>query len=117
MTSHQKIHNEHCIIAKAQLFKAGLSQSDVVHGTWEKVNRVDAGAGSKTVKFEIKGTNQYIDLPNTQLELKLKLTKADGNNLDPDTEIAPVNLIGSTIFSKIIFFLKTNLFYLNKIMI
>ena len=101
MLSQEKTKDDRCTLFKTQLFKPDLYQNDVLGSSWEKVNRKDSGIGSTSLQFEIKGTDQYIDLASTILELDLTITKRDGTNLDADAEIALLNLPGSSIFKQL----------------
>jgi len=101
MLSQEKTKDDRCTLFKTQLFKPDLYQNDVLGSSWEKVNRKDSGIGSTSLQFEIKGTDQYIDLASTILELDLTITKRDGTNLDADAEIALLNLPDSSIFKQL----------------
>ena len=55
-----------------------------------------------TLEFKIPATTDiYRDLSNTFLMLKVKLTKADGTNLDDAAPIAPTNLFAHSLFSNV----------------
>ena len=43
----------------------------------------------------------YIHLSQTRLFLQIKVTKANGTNLDANTNVAPINLIGNSLFKSI----------------
>jgi hypothetical protein len=45
--------------------------------------------------------DQYIDLGRTLLRVKLKVTKADGSNLDEDAKVSTVNLLLHSLFSQV----------------
>ena len=90
-----------CSLAKTQLFASAFYQNEITEGSWDVINRVEGGQGSKELKFEISGTQQYIDLSNCYLFLKLKITQADGTNLAADTQVAPLPYIGGTMFNQL----------------
>ena len=46
-----------------------------------------------------------IDLPHTLLEIRLKITKDTGENIDADADVAPSNYIGGTMFNQLKVFL------------
>ena len=83
-----------CSLAKTQLFSSAFYQNEITEGSWDLISRVEGGQGSKELKFEISGTQQYIDLSNCYLFLKLKITQTDGIHLAKDTQVAPVLYIG-----------------------
>ena len=55
------------------------------------------------IDFIIPGTgSKYLDINNTQLYIKAKLTKADGSDCDEDDDkVAPVNLLLHSMFSQV----------------
>ena len=55
-----------------------------------------------SIAFDVTGDpNVYRDLSNSYLEVKCKITKQDGGNLDNDTAVAPVNLLLHSLFSHV----------------
>ena len=108
MTNHQETHSDLCTLDRIDLLKNALYQNDITTSSWVKINRVDAGAGSTNLQFKIEGTAHYLDLQSSVLELDLKITKKNGDQLDADTEVALVNLPGSSIFTRQIVSIKDN---------
>ena len=54
------------------------------------------------IEFEVKGAgNLYLDLNNSKLEIKCKITNLDGTDIANDTAIGPVNLTLHSLFSSI----------------
>lgn len=52
--------------------------------------------------FDVKPTpNEYIDLSRSLVQLSIKITQANGNNLPADVPVAPINLISHTMFNSI----------------
>ena len=60
---------------------------------------------SNEVPIELRITSSnsldYIDLYNSQLYVKLKLTKADNSNLDGSSKVGPANLFLQSLFSAV----------------
>ena len=53
------------------------------------------------IEFTVKGTNDlYLDLNNSRLIVLVKITKADGTNIDANTA-APINLTLHSMFREI----------------
>jgi len=51
------------------------------------------------IKFLISGdSNNYLDLSSRYLLLEVKITKAHGTDLDAQSDAAPINLLGHTLF-------------------
>lgn len=55
------------------------------------------------LEFKIAASNtlDYIDLASSQLYVKLKVTKADGKDLDSSSKVGPVNLFLQSLFSTV----------------
>ena len=54
------------------------------------------------IEFAISGaTTEYLDLSNTYLHVRAKVTKPDGSNLDAGTDVAPVNYWLHALFSQV----------------
>ena len=53
------------------------------------------------IEFTVKGANDlYLDLNNSRLHVLVKITKADGTNIDANTA-APINLTLHSMFREI----------------
>ena len=86
------------------LFSVPPTQTVIERGSWEKVNPI-AGL-SQPFEFEISGTgDQYIDLEETQLYVKFKITKRNGASLvhvgDNKDYVGPVNYTLHSLFKQI----------------
>ena len=54
------------------------------------------------IKFSVSGDSQYYtDLNASYLYLEVKVCKAAGSNLDADTAVGPINLLGHTLFQQV----------------
>ena len=55
------------------------------------------------LEFRIAASNtlDYLDLSGSQIYVKLKVTKADGSNLDASYKVGPVNLFLQSLFSTV----------------
>ena len=54
------------------------------------------------LEFVIPGTgSKYVDINNTQLYIKAKITKSDGSNCAEADKVAPVNLLLHSMFSQV----------------
>jgi hypothetical protein len=63
--------------------------------------------GGSFLEFEVNGTGEdYLDLNNTYLHLKAKITQPNGNNLPDDEATAPVNYFLHSLFSQIDIYLN-----------
>ena len=89
---------------KLNIFKPPVYQNQIISSAWETIERVDV-ANSGKLSFHIKGNSHMIDLPHTLLCLTLKITKDTGANIDANSEVAPSNYIGGTMFNQLKVFL------------
>lgn len=98
------IHDQscECTLSQLDLFTIPATQTSVLAGTWTEFYPV-ASLNSDTapLEFNINGSDEYIDLSNTMLQLKVKITKADGSNLDAGEEVGPVNAFLHSLFSQV----------------
>lgn len=54
------------------------------------------------LQFDIKGAGtDYLDPSDIYLKLKVKITKADGKNIESTNAVAPINDIGNAMFSNV----------------
>ena len=58
--------------------------------------------GDQPLIFELPPRpNQYYDLDNSHFHIKVKITKADGTDLDADTNVGPINLLPHTMWRSV----------------
>lgn len=100
------IHPHSCECSKSEmdLFSVPPTQTVIEYGSWEKVNPI-AGL-SQPFEFEVSGTgDQYLDLEETQLYVKFKVTKRTGASLvhvgDNKDYVGPVNYTLHSLFKQI----------------
>lgn len=88
-----KLHSDSddSVLSQLDLFATPFTQTSVISGDWEEIGPIrDSTQGP--VEFEVEGNeDQYLDLQNSILLVKAKVTKADGSALDAD--IANVSVV------------------------
>ena len=96
--------NEGCFQDELDLFSPPVYQTAVEEGSWDKIAPLP-GYNSNTVEFHYSGTDEYPDLEQTYLYLKVSIRKRTATQTDqnatPITEndkIAPVNNFMHSIF-------------------
>ena len=63
-----------------------------------------------SVDFFVPGqTEEYIDLQNTKLETRFKITRENGNNLGADDVVAPVNDIYNSMWGNMELYMNDRL--------
>ena len=85
------------------LFKKTILQTSIVDGSWLEVRPINSIEETAPVDFHIDGTSEdFVDLSETFLKVKLRITSADGENgYAQDDMVAPVNLILQSMWSKL----------------
>ena len=91
-----------CAKSELDLFAVPPTQTSVEHGQWIQHHPIASVTDNGPIEFFISGSgDEYIDLANTQLYVRAKITKADGSNLDANVAVAPANLWLHTMFSQL----------------
>ena len=98
------LHEKSCesVHTGLYLFAIPPTQTAVQDGLWVEYHPLATMAPSAPVEFSISGaTSDYLDLSNTFLHLKTKITNPDGTNLADDAAVAPVNYWLHSLFSQV----------------
>jgi len=91
------------------LFDPPMSQVSMERSAWVDVYPLATLDGGP-VEFLISGTqDDYLDLNDTILYVKLKITKADGSNLDAAGKVYLANLTLSSLFADVSLFLNEHM--------
>ena len=105
------IHEQSCDCVKSELdlFSVPMTQTSVEQGRFIEygpISSIDNGP----IEFKISGSEtEYIDLMNTYVFVKVKVTTPAGANIAADDEVAPVNLLLHSLFSQVDMFLGDSL--------
>lgn len=88
--------------SELELFSNHPTQASIEEGMHVEHIPTSSVQDDSPIKFFVSGdSNYYMDLKSSYLHLEVKITKADGSNIDDDAEVAPINLIGQTLFQQI----------------
>ncbi|XP_073673531.1 uncharacterized protein F54H12.2-like [Garra rufa] len=91
-----------CIKSELDLFTVPLTQTVIEKNNYLEVPPLSAISDSSPLEFFIAGTGEdYIDLNNTLLFLRLKITKPNGDNIPDPAKVVLINYPGATIFSQV----------------
>jgi len=105
--------NEHsceCLSSELDIFSlpptlTSMETSDYVE--YHPITSITAGA---PIEFDITGNGQdYIDLSNSLLYVRAKVTNAQGADLAADAAVGPINLLLHSMFSQIVISLNGTL--------
>lgn len=96
---HQK--SSECALSELDLFSAPMTQLSIEDKKYQECQPLSALNDNAPIEFFIPGDGEkYLDLNDTLLHLRVKITAKDGTNIAPDTPIGLVNYPLNTIFSQ-----------------
>ncbi|XP_016403936.1 uncharacterized protein F54H12.2-like [Sinocyclocheilus rhinocerous] len=91
-----------CIKSELDLFTVPLTQTVIEKNAYLEVPPLSAISDSSPLEFFIAGTGEdYIDLNNTLVFLRLKITRPNGGDIPDPAKVALINYPGATIFSQV----------------
>ncbi|XP_066506087.1 uncharacterized protein F54H12.2-like [Hoplias malabaricus] len=94
--------SEECIKSELDLFTVPLTQTAIEKNTYVEIPPLSAISDTAPLEFFIAGHGEdYMDLNNTLLYLRLKITKPDGSDIDDGAAVGLINYPGATIFSQV----------------
>ena len=101
MTTKDKDHIE-CVLSDTDLFTPAFVQSYIESGTFEEVYPLTKLEDNGPVEFIIKNsTDQFIDIVNTYLRMKVKLLKSDGTVHAGTDKVSLINYPIATLFNQL----------------
>ena len=98
------VHPQSCECAKSELdiFLVPPTQTSIESGGWVEYNPISSIADGTAIEFSVGGSGQdYIDLANTQLYVRVQLMKNNNTRIDLNDHVAPVNLFLHSLFSEV----------------
>ena len=106
------VHPQSCECTKTELdlFAVPPTQTSIESGNWVEYIPISALAHGLPIEFNIIGSGQdYVDLANTQLYVKVKITRGNDQDIDGTDHVAPINLTLHSLFSEVDFKLNDTL--------
>ena len=88
------------------LFSVPPTQVSLEKGLWIDHQPVSSVSDAGPITFLSPGTENYVDLANTILVVRAKVTKANGNNLAQDEHVGIVNNFLHSLFKQVDVFFK-----------
>lgn len=90
-----------CVNSSLDLFGTPATQTSVSNSRYV-VHEPVAALGDGAIEIQISGSSdEYIDLANSLLVVRFKITKPDGTDLDADTKVAVINNALHSMFSQV----------------
>ena len=95
-------HSMPCSKSEMELFSVPPTQMVIDDSEYVEYRPFGGLNALGPIEFVIPGTgSKYIDINNTQLYLKVKITKADGSDCGASEKVAPINLLLHSMFSQV----------------
>jgi len=98
------VHEQSCECTKSQLdlFSVPPTQTSMESGLWVEYHPITSVTDGSPIEFDISGTGEeYIDLANSMLYVKAKITRPNGTDLAAAANTGPVNLFLHSLFSQV----------------
>ena len=97
----KKDHIE-CSVLDIDLFTPAFVQSDIESGRYEDIYPIIKLEDNGPVEFVIdNASDKFLDLNNSFLKVKCKITKANGQNLADADKVSVINYLVSFLFSQV----------------
>ena len=95
-------HSEECTKSELDLFTLPPTQTSIEKGQYVEYHPISNIADGGPIQFYVPGSSEeYIDPSQTQLYVKVKVTKGDGTDLKDTDVVGPCNLLLQTLFSQV----------------
>ena len=90
-----------CCKSECELFSVPPTQTSIESSSYIEFHPVSTIAHGLPIEFSVSGSGQeYIDLANTLLYVRVKITRANGTDIDDTDVVGPVNLTLHSLFSE-----------------
>ena len=91
-----------CMKTELDLFTVPFTQTSIEKNTYVEIPTLSAISDAAPLEFFIAGNGEdYVDLNNTLLYLRVKITKPDGTNIDAGARVGVINYPIATLFSQV----------------
>ena len=91
-----------CLKSELDIFSVPPTQTSIESGSYVEYNPISSINDGSPIEFVISGSGQdYIDLANTQLYVKLDVRRADNTAIVAASQVGPINLLLHSLFSEV----------------
>lgn len=91
-----------CMKSELDLFSVPPTQTSIESATTVEYRPISSITDSGPIEFDISSSGtEYIDLNNSQLYVKAKIVKSDGQKIDANAPVGPVNGFLNSLFSQV----------------
>ena len=98
------IHEGSCECAKSELdlFSVPATQTSVESGTYVEYHPISSMTGGAPIEFDVTASgDDYLDLANSLLCVRAKITRVNDEDLDGADTVGPVNNFFHSLFSQV----------------
>ena len=98
------LHNQSCSCSKSEtdLLSVPPTQNDILGGQFHEYKPLNAVTADGPLEFTVSGTpDSYLDLAQTQLYVRAKITLQDGTDLPDGAPCGPANLFLHSLFNQV----------------
>ncbi|KAJ8048251.1 hypothetical protein HOLleu_00494 [Holothuria leucospilota] len=100
--SNKKENSCECTKSELDLFVIPPTQTSTEKGQWIEYHPIANITDSGPIEFYVSGSSEeYIDLSQTQLYVRAKITLPNGDDLPAGSKVGPVNLFLQSLFSQV----------------
>jgi hypothetical protein len=91
-----------CIKSEVDLFGVPPTQTSIESGGWDNIHPIATLSDTAPIEFSVPGDGeQYFDLNNVLLYLKVRIVNGDGTVLADDANVGPVNNFMHSLFERV----------------
>ena len=98
------IHYQSCECAKTELdvFSVPPTQTSIEYGNYVEYHPLSSITDSGPIEFDVSSSGQnYLDFANTQLLVKAKITRGNGDDITDADRVGGVNLFLHSLFQQV----------------
>lgn len=90
-----------CMSSGLELFSLPPLQTAIEEGQWVDYNPISSINSAAPIEFVVTGSDDYIDLSKTLIEIKAEIRKLDGTRVADTVKVAPINNTLQSLFSQL----------------
>lgn len=94
-------HRSVAVKSELDLFTVKPTQTSVESGFYQEYRTIAIIDSDAPLEFQVPPSDDYIDLSHTQIELKVKITTENGDELTAAHTVAPVNSFLTSLFEHV----------------
>ena len=98
------VHESSCECMKSELdlFSVPPTQTSIENGTWVEYHPISTITNGAPIEFDVSSSGEdYMDFANSYLYVRAKLQRDNGDDMENDDQVGPVNNFLHSLFSQI----------------